>query len=131
MRPAPLIHALIQDGRLGRKNGRGLFRYDKGKKKGPDPTVYAETYNGDKPRTLRGDTQQIVYNAQPQSWEFYDLVGDPEQMHDVFDAESPRVQLMRTALRGRMKGADLIEMPEPIKLDGRTREALKSLGYLN
>ncbi len=40
LRPAPVIDELIDDGRLGRKNGRGLYRYEKKKKKGPDKSVY-------------------------------------------------------------------------------------------
>ena len=40
LRPPPVIDTLIGDGRLGRKNGRGLYRYKKGKKKGPDQSVY-------------------------------------------------------------------------------------------
>ncbi len=34
------MDSLIRDGRQGRKNGRGLYLYEKGKKRGPDPTVY-------------------------------------------------------------------------------------------
>ncbi len=61
MRPAPLIHTLIQDGRLGRKNGRGLYRYDKGKKKGPDPTVYRLV--GTRPSEVSPETieQRLLY----------------------------------------------------------------------
>ncbi len=40
LKPAPVVSALIRDDRLGRKNGRGIYRYEKGKKKGPDPAVY-------------------------------------------------------------------------------------------
>lgn len=40
LKPAPVVDALIADNRLGRKNGRGLYGYEKGKKKGPDPAVY-------------------------------------------------------------------------------------------
>jgi len=39
-RPAAALQALLEDGRQGRKNGRGFYRYDKGKKAGPDPDVY-------------------------------------------------------------------------------------------
>jgi 3-hydroxyacyl-CoA dehydrogenase/enoyl-CoA hydratase/3-hydroxybutyryl-CoA epimerase len=39
--PSPLVGTLIADGRLGRKNGRGFYRYEDGRKAGPDETIYA------------------------------------------------------------------------------------------
>jgi 3-hydroxyacyl-CoA dehydrogenase / enoyl-CoA hydratase / 3-hydroxybutyryl-CoA epimerase len=36
-----VIETLVEDDRLGRKNGRGFFRYEEGKKAGVDPGVYA------------------------------------------------------------------------------------------
>jgi 3-hydroxyacyl-CoA dehydrogenase/enoyl-CoA hydratase/3-hydroxybutyryl-CoA epimerase len=38
--PPPALAALVKDGRLGRKAGRGFFVYHEGKKGGVDPTVY-------------------------------------------------------------------------------------------
>jgi 3-hydroxyacyl-CoA dehydrogenase / enoyl-CoA hydratase / 3-hydroxybutyryl-CoA epimerase len=38
--PNLVLGKLIDDGRLGRKNGRGFYRYDGGKKAGPDESVY-------------------------------------------------------------------------------------------
>ncbi len=40
LRPAPTLAAVLADGRQGRKNGRGFYRYEKGKKTGVDPAVY-------------------------------------------------------------------------------------------
>jgi 3-hydroxyacyl-CoA dehydrogenase / enoyl-CoA hydratase / 3-hydroxybutyryl-CoA epimerase len=40
MAAAPAFAALVKDGRLGRKAGRGLYRYAGGKKGGVDPAVY-------------------------------------------------------------------------------------------
>lgn len=38
--PAIRMDALVADGRLGRKSGRGFFRYEKGKRQGVDEAVY-------------------------------------------------------------------------------------------
>ncbi len=38
--PAIAIDALVKSGRLGRKNGKGFFHYDDGKKGSPDEAVY-------------------------------------------------------------------------------------------
>ncbi len=38
--PAPVLDRLVGSGRLGRKNGRGFFRYAKGKKQGVDSSAY-------------------------------------------------------------------------------------------
>ena len=39
--PSPLVAKLAADGRLGRKVGKGLYRYIDGKKTAPDPGAYA------------------------------------------------------------------------------------------
>jgi len=38
--PAEAIHRMLADGRLGRKNGKGFYRYEGGKKAGVDAQVY-------------------------------------------------------------------------------------------
>lgn len=38
--PPPVFQKLIDDGRAGRKNQRGFYRYEGGKKKGADPSIY-------------------------------------------------------------------------------------------
>lgn len=40
LEPSPLIATMLEDKRLGRKNGRGFYLYPKGQKSGPDETVY-------------------------------------------------------------------------------------------
>jgi 3-hydroxyacyl-CoA dehydrogenase/enoyl-CoA hydratase/3-hydroxybutyryl-CoA epimerase len=35
-----VVDVLYADGRFGKKNGRGLYLYDDGKRKGPDSSVY-------------------------------------------------------------------------------------------
>jgi 3-hydroxyacyl-CoA dehydrogenase / enoyl-CoA hydratase / 3-hydroxybutyryl-CoA epimerase len=40
IRPNSVIARMVEDDRLGRKNGRGFFRYEGGEKKGVDESVY-------------------------------------------------------------------------------------------
>lgn len=40
MEPSPVVSALYADGRYGKKNGKGLYLYEGGKRQGPDPSVY-------------------------------------------------------------------------------------------
>jgi 3-hydroxyacyl-CoA dehydrogenase/enoyl-CoA hydratase/3-hydroxybutyryl-CoA epimerase len=35
-----VVEKLYADGRYGKKNGKGLYLYENGKRKGPDPAVY-------------------------------------------------------------------------------------------
>jgi 3-hydroxyacyl-CoA dehydrogenase/enoyl-CoA hydratase/3-hydroxybutyryl-CoA epimerase len=35
-----VVEVLYGDGRHGKKNGKGLYRYEAGRRKGPDPSVY-------------------------------------------------------------------------------------------
>lgn len=39
MQPSGVLDGMIEDGRLGRKNGLGFYRYEGGKDRGPDPTA--------------------------------------------------------------------------------------------
>lgn len=40
MTKSSVVEKLYADGRYGKKNGKGLYRYEGGKRKGPDPAVY-------------------------------------------------------------------------------------------
>ncbi|MBV8543408.1 MAG: enoyl-CoA hydratase/isomerase family protein [Acidobacteria bacterium] len=40
MEPSHVVETLYGDGRYGKKNGKGLYLYEGGKRQGPDPSVY-------------------------------------------------------------------------------------------
>jgi 3-hydroxyacyl-CoA dehydrogenase/enoyl-CoA hydratase/3-hydroxybutyryl-CoA epimerase len=40
MEPSRVVDTLYADGRYGKKNGKGLYKYEAGKRQGPDPSVY-------------------------------------------------------------------------------------------
>jgi 3-hydroxyacyl-CoA dehydrogenase/enoyl-CoA hydratase/3-hydroxybutyryl-CoA epimerase len=41
LEPVPGLAALVDAGRLGRKSGRGFYRYERGKRQGVDPSLHA------------------------------------------------------------------------------------------
>jgi 3-hydroxyacyl-CoA dehydrogenase/enoyl-CoA hydratase/3-hydroxybutyryl-CoA epimerase len=41
MKPSSVVDRMVADGRLGRKNGKGFYKFEDGKKAGPDDSVYA------------------------------------------------------------------------------------------
>ena len=55
------VEALVKDNRMGRKNGRGFYVYEDGKKKGPDASVYT-LFGQDKSRKAipKADIQKRV-----------------------------------------------------------------------
>lgn len=57
--PAPALVALAGSGRLGRKNGRGFYRYEKGKERGVDETIYTDLGSA-VPGTRGGVDQQRI-----------------------------------------------------------------------
>jgi 3-hydroxyacyl-CoA dehydrogenase / enoyl-CoA hydratase / 3-hydroxybutyryl-CoA epimerase len=52
------LDRLVEDGRLGTKNGRGIYRYEDGERKDPDPTAYALL--GLQPRVQNPDPNAIA-----------------------------------------------------------------------
>jgi 3-hydroxyacyl-CoA dehydrogenase/enoyl-CoA hydratase/3-hydroxybutyryl-CoA epimerase len=54
----PWIDRSVEDGRLGKKSGRGFYRWEEGRRKGPDPEVYELL--GLEPRVDEPDARYLV-----------------------------------------------------------------------
>ena len=53
----------LDDGRLGRKNGRGLYRYENGKRQGVDKSVYNLLSNPRRREISFGETMRRLFGA--------------------------------------------------------------------
>ncbi|MEZ5174859.1 MAG: fatty acid oxidation complex subunit alpha FadJ [Acidimicrobiia bacterium] len=58
MKGPDLLSALVADGRRGRKNEKGFYRYEKGKRKGVDDSVYGVLGLGPRRETDRSSIQE-------------------------------------------------------------------------
>lgn len=58
MRGPDMMRGLIADGRKGRKNGRGFYRYEDGERKGVDDSVYAALGLGERTSVARSVIQE-------------------------------------------------------------------------
>lgn len=56
--PNDVIERMVADERLGRKNGRGFFRYEKGEKKGADESVYQLIGAAKRAEAAKGEIQE-------------------------------------------------------------------------
>jgi len=91
--------------------------------------VYAEALYGDKPYSVRKDSEFLIFNKTGQDWEFYDLALDPFQQVDLWTERQGGLDGLRADLERLREGRGLIRKPEQAELDSGTVEALKSLGY--
>ena len=62
--------------------------------------------------------------------ELYDLRSDPGETVDLIDRESARAARMRERLGKALNSTGPLGRPRPVRLDEKTEEQLKSLGYI-
>jgi arylsulfatase A-like enzyme len=93
-------------------------------------TVYSETFEGARPRSLRNERARIVWNDGPETWEYYRVDRDPGEHDDLYgDAPPPEARSLANALKSFITDAG----PDPDRSAGpdpETLEELRSLGYV-
>jgi len=73
----------------------------------PDREVFVETGglygfwpSPNKPNVfcIKINDKKLIYNDTPMTWEFYDLKQDPSELQNMYDANSPQVQFLKSRL---------------------------------
>lgn len=47
---------------------------------------------------IRNNGKKLIYNATPETWEFYDLIKDPEEYHNLYDDHSNEISKFKERL---------------------------------
>lgn len=120
-------------GRMGWKKrsyyqGRDLF----GTKKAPE-MILEETYTPEAIHDRFGILQypmHMIYTPETQKYELYRLDSDPGETQDIFlaNADSRELKILQETLR--QKAIEILEQKKDVKIDKKTLEMLKSLGYI-
>jgi arylsulfatase A-like enzyme/Flp pilus assembly protein TadD len=128
---APTLLDLLGLPPLKTEDGRSLVPVIQGHATGPAPPAYAETYlplfymNWAPLRAIRNDRFKLIDAPRP---ELYDLLRDPGEQTNHYQANSPIAHALRQAL-DRLTGGGEGAM-EVGRLDPETAEKLAALGYL-
>lgn len=120
-------------GRMGWKKrsyyqGRDLFKTRKAPK-----IILEETYTPEAIHDRFGILQypmHMVYTPETQNYELYNLDSDPNETQDIFltHADSGEIKILQEMLS--QKAAEILEQKKEVKIDKKSLEMLKSLGYI-
>ncbi len=95
----------------------------------PGAFLYAETYQGKVPRSLRQGKSKLIYNKKPESYEFYDLNNDPAEQNPLDPFARSKGKQMVKKLKKLMNRKPEYKEPSRRRIDEKAIEHLKSLGY--
>ncbi len=117
-RPSPIQERMVDEGRLGRKGGRGFYEYGDGPHRAPDPQLGIEAPTLDPGELAKVDpaaetilTRLFAQIANEAALALDEEVGSPEDMNTAMRLgfNWPRGPLELTELIGRGRAAALLE----------------------
>jgi len=101
------------------------------KKKNEKPmTTYAETFQGKIPRSIQTIKFKLIYNTEEKKYEFYDLLKDKEEKNNLSGKGLPEETSLRSKLEKILEAENIKIKAKKKKLDKKTLEQLKALGYI-
>ena len=97
------------------------------------PSILEETYAPEAIHNRFGMLQypwHMVFTPETQKYELYNLRSDPGEKNDVFDTHKKTEDLINLQESLRKKASDILEQKKEVKIDKKSLEMLKSLGYI-
>jgi arylsulfatase A-like enzyme len=96
-----------------------------------DRTLLAQTFRPEAPRTLfalRDQRTKLVYDVEADAFHMYDLIGDPDEMHDIFGKAGAQRLAWQKQLRELGHATPSLQAGQ-VPIDAQIQDQLKSLGY--
>ncbi|MFO8056794.1 MAG: sulfatase [bacterium] len=93
--------------------------------------VYAETYNGRIPRSLRKGDMKLIYNKKRNLYEMYNLEKDPAEQNKLSPKNTARGLQLKKELKMLINLSPATETGPEVELEEDRVKELKSLGYFN
>jgi arylsulfatase A-like enzyme len=126
---APTVAGMMGIGPPAGFRGRDLFRL----RKNDDRSFFEETYRPEAVRNRFGlfaFPWHLIFSPEERKFELYNLKSDPQETSDVYAGEGARPEA--AALRQRLEDFTrrVLSEKEDIQIDEKTKEMLRSLGYI-
>lgn len=131
----PTILEILDMDIPGSFQGESLLRLiEEGKADKIWPAFSEETHWGDELKSVREGCYKFITNDSLDAFELYNLCSDPGEKKDLADAEKEKAREMRRIIirwmRSNLGRVKKLKGEQLVDLDEKTRENLRSLGYI-
>jgi len=126
---APTVTSTMAFKKLSNFRGRDLLSLKKGEKW----TIYEETY---KPEAVRDRFALLhfpwhfIFTPEDRQFELFDLSKDPEEKENIYQEENLSPELKALRQKTQSFAQEVLKGKEDIKIDKKTEEMLRALGYI-
>lgn len=126
---APTLTAMVGIKPFPHFQGRNLLRL----KERENRAIFEETYRPEAFKDLFGllsPPWHLIFTAQNNKYELYDLRTDPREKVNLFDGENWPSELAPLRQKLDQFARDILSHKQDVQIDDKTKEMLRALGYI-
>lgn len=126
---APTIIKLMGFKKLSSFQGRNILRL----KRGENLAIYEETYRPESVRNrfaLLHYPWHLLFTPEENKFELFDLRKDPEEKENTYQEKNLSAELIKFKSKLESFAREVLKGKEEIKIDKRTEEMMRALGYI-
>lgn len=126
---APTIMKIMGQKRLSHFQGRNLLRLEEGK----NFSIFEETYKPEAVKDRFAILQfpwHLIFIPEEKKYELFDLKVDPEEKKNIFEERDFPQEVLKLKKKLDSFSREVLKGKEEIKIDDKTKEMLRALGYI-